>query len=119
MTDQAAVRAVLEEYVAACVAGSVDRLQAISHPGALMSGYLAGNYLMGSMEPFYAAVRSSPPPGAEYRAEIGPVDVAGAVASASLRERAYLGLDFVDLFHLARVDGRWLIVSKTFDSAQH
>ena len=117
MTDEAAVRAVLEEYVAACMAGSVERLQAIFHPEALMTGYLAGNYLMGSVEPFYDAVRNSAAPGADYHAEIGPVEVAGAVASAGVRERGYLGLDFTDFFHLARVHDRWLIVSKTFNSS--
>jgi hypothetical protein len=32
------------------------------------------------------------------------------VAACSVR----MGLDFIDYFHLVKVDGRWKIVSKTF-----
>ena len=61
VNDAAAARAVIEEYVNACNDGSVERLKAIFHPQALMSGYMMGDYLMGSPEPFFQAV-SSPPP---------------------------------------------------------
>jgi len=115
MNDESAVRAILDEYIAACVAGSVERLQAIFHPDALMTGFLAGQHLMGPVEPFYQAVRNTPPPGSEYHAVVSDIRVAGAIASASISEQGYLGLDFVDLFHLVRQQGDWKIVSKTFN----
>ena len=31
-----------------------------------------------------------------------------------MKEKGYLGLDFSNLFHLACVDGKWLILSKTY-----
>ena len=44
--------------------------------------------------------------------------VTGRIASATLQERGFLGLDFTDYFHLVEVDGQWQIVSKTFTTLQ-
>ena len=116
MTDTHAARAVIEEYVAACRARSVPRLKAIFHPDARMSGYLMEQCLVGSPEPFYDAVQHAPadPPGSGYEAQITSVDVAGRVASVTLKEKGFLGLSFTDYFHLVLADGQWRIVSKTF-----
>jgi hypothetical protein len=116
MSDEHDARAVIEEYVAACSVRSVERLKAIFHPDALMSGYLMDQSLVGTPQPFYDALAHAPadPPGRRYDAEITQVDVAGRIASVTLRERGFLGLDFIDYFHLVNVDGRWKIVSKTF-----
>ena len=53
-TDTDLARAIIQEYVDACNAGSVERLRAIFHDDALMSGYMMGKYLMGSPEPFFS-----------------------------------------------------------------
>ena len=117
MGDNTAARAVIEEYVAACKARSVERLKAIFHPQALMSGYLVEQCLVGSPQPFYDAVQHGPADaGDDYHAEITAVDVSGDVASVTLKEKGFLGLDFTDYFHLVKIDGRWLILSKTFTS---
>jgi hypothetical protein len=42
--------------VDACRTGDVERLKATFHPQALMSGYMMGEYLMGSPAPFFEAV---------------------------------------------------------------
>lgn len=115
-TEQA--RAVIQEYVDACRAGSVERLRAIFHEDALMSGYMMGKYLMGSPEPFFQAVEKPPPgvaPGGDYKGEITSVEVSGPVASITLRETGFMGVNFTDYFHLARVNGDWKIISKTFN----
>ena len=50
-------RQIIEEYVEACRIGSVDKLLAIFHPEALMSGYFSGEFYMGTPQPFYDEVR--------------------------------------------------------------
>lgn len=111
-------RAVIQEYVDACAAGSAERLRAIFHDNALMSGYMMGEYLMGSAEPFFHAVEN-PPPGADaggaYQAEITHVEVSGPVASITLKEAGFMGVNFTDYFHLAKVNDKWKIISKTFN----
>ena len=110
-------RAVIQEYVDACTVGSVDRLQAIFHPEALMSGFLQGEYYMGSPKPFFDAVQNSPAPdnnGDEYQGKITNVEIAGNTASVTLKEAGFMGTNFTDYFHLVLVDDDWKIVSKTF-----
>jgi hypothetical protein len=115
MSDVAAARAVIEEYVAACRVRSVDRLKAIFHPDALMTGYLMDQRLVGSTQPFYDTVRNAPTAaGGDYRADITRVDVAGRIASVTLEEQGFLGLSFTNYFDLLEADGRWQIVAKTF-----
>jgi len=102
--------------VAACRAFSVERLQAIFHPDARMSGFLGDQCLVGSPQPFFDAVRSAAGSGApsDYGTEITSVAVSGRVAAVTLEERGFLGMDFVDYFHLVKFDDGWKIVSKTF-----
>ena len=111
-------RAVIQEYVDACAAGSVERLRAIFHENALMSGYMMGEYLMGPPEPFFQVVENPPPgvnAGGAYQAEITHVEVSGPTASITLKEAGFMGMNFTDYFHLARVNGEWKIISKTFN----
>lgn len=116
MSETAAVRAVIEEYVAACRVRSVDRIKAIFHPDALMSGYLMEQRMLGTTQPFHEALVHGPAdaPGARYEAQITSVDVAGRIASVTLKEQGFLGLNFTDYFHLLQIEGQWKIVSKTF-----
>lgn len=113
----AAVRAVIEQYCEGARAGDLARVQATFHPDARMSGYLQGQAMVGTPEPFYDAVRNAPAPaksGEPYRKEIVRIDVAGPIASVTLVEGPYLGMHFTEFFHLLQLDGRWCIVSKTF-----
>lgn len=116
MSETAAARAVIEEYVAACRVRSVERLKAIFHPDAIMSGYLMEQQLVGSPQPFWDALVHAPadPPGARYEAQITSVDIVGRIASVTLKEQGFLGLSFTDYFHLVKIDGQWRIVAKTF-----
>ena len=118
-TEIAEARAVIEEYVNACNDGSVERLRAIFHEQALMSGYMMGEYLMGSPEPFFQVVENPPPEAPQtngnYKAEITSVEVSGPIASVTLKEAGFMGINFTDYFHLVKVEGSWKIVSKTFN----
>jgi hypothetical protein len=41
-------------------------------------------------------------------------EIIGNIANVTLKEKGYLGLNFTNLFQLARIDGAWLIVSKAY-----
>lgn len=110
----AAVRAVLDDYVKGSRDGDAALLRSIFHPNAVMTGSFRGRLLCGPPEPFFQSVASGGPAGADYGAEIVEIAVDGDVASATLLERGFAGLDFVDRFHLVEEDGRWRIVSKIF-----
>jgi len=111
-----AVRCVVQRYVEFSDTGDVEALKTLFHPNALMSGYLMGELGIGSTQPFFEAVTNvTPDNSSEYVAEIGAIEVAGNAASATLVEKNFLGMNFVDYFHLIKEDGEWRIVSKTFN----
>ncbi|MDO8861953.1 nuclear transport factor 2 family protein [Haliea sp. E1-2-M8] len=115
----AAVQVVIQSYVDACGRGDVLALRALFHPSAIMSGYLAGELVTGSPEPFFTAVGANPAPvasGLRYDARIDTVHMDGRIATAVLRETGYLGMDFVNHFQLLEIDGQWHIVAKLFES---
>ena len=117
MSEEQAVSAVVEAYVAACSAADTEALQAVFHPDANMSGYLAGQLLTGTPAPFIDAVANNPAPGPDYQSQISDVQVSGNIATATLREQGYMGLAFTNHFQLLKSDGQWSIVAKLFESS--
>lgn len=119
MTDQAAIAAVqtvVEAYVSACAKADTDALARVFHLDANMSGYLAGQCMTGTVAPFIDAVANNPAPGPDYQSQIDNIEVSGNIATARLREQAYMGLNFLNHFQLIKADGHWLIVAKLFES---
>lgn len=113
--DLAAVRDVIHLYIRGSE-GDVELLRSIFHPDALMSGYFQGHLGMGSPEPFFEEVAGmdSSQNDSAYRAEVESIDVTGNVATAKLVETGFLGTNFIDFFHLIRIDADWKIISKTY-----
>jgi hypothetical protein len=110
-------KSTITEYIEACRVGSVNRLQAIFHPKALMAGFFQGEYYMGSPEPFYDEVKDNPAPvetGTDYKGKITTVEISGDVASITLKETGYLNTNFTNWFHLAKLDGDWKIICKAY-----
>ncbi len=108
---------VITEYVEACRNGDVEKLRSLFSPSALMSGFYEGEFYIGSPDLFFDEVRDNPSPastGAEYIGEITSSEIIEDIASVTLIEKGYLGLNFSNLFQLARMDGSWVIVSKTY-----
>ncbi len=111
------VRGVVEQYVKGCQVGDVELLQSVFHADAQMVGFLGGNLLYGGAEPFYEAVSNNPSPqdsGADYQTEISDVVVAATVATATLKETGFMGMNFTNYFHFLLTDEGWKIVSKVF-----
>lgn len=52
--------------------------------------------------------------GANYKWYIRNIDLSNDAGVATLVETDYLGSDFVDYFSVAKIEGRWWIVNKTY-----
>lgn len=107
----------IETLVAACRSGDVEKLKSVFSNNALMTGYFNGEFYTGSAELFYDEVRDNPSPastGSEYIGEITSVEEYGDIANVTLREKGFLGANFINLFQLVRLDGSWLIYSKLY-----
>ena len=70
-----------------------------------------------SQKPFFDEIRDNgnlAKSGVAYTGDITRVEVAGDVASVTLKEEGYFGVSLTNWFHLAMLDGRWKIISKSY-----
>lgn len=108
------VRAVIDAYAEGTRTRDVGKLRECFADGAVMSGWLGPDLLVGGPEPFYGALEANEV-GPDYRSEVTEMRVEGPIAWAETREENLLGMSFVNRFHLVRgADDRWRIVSKLF-----
>ena len=118
-SEEQSVRAVVETYIAGTYEADADKLRGAFADNAAMSGYLDGQLLEGTPEPFIQDVTSKPSlksSGAGYEANIEHVSITGNVASVVMRETGFGPFNFTNYFHLLQKNGEWKIVSKTFTS---
>ncbi len=111
------VQATLEKYIEGLRTGNVELLKSIFDPHARLHGYLMGNFVNGPLDMFLADVASRPPPvesGEPFRASIVSIHVIGRIATATVVEESYFGLNFMDQFQLLETDRGWIIVDKLF-----
>jgi hypothetical protein len=120
-SPEAQVERVMERYVDAVYIADIDALKTLFHPEAAMSGYLGDTLLTGGPEPFFADLAGRPSMEQEkapYKAKVRDIHTSGLTASLRLEETGFFGtLNFVNYFHLLKIDGQWRIVSKLFQPA--
>ena len=117
--DDSAVREVLDQYIKSSYEGDVPALKFVFHPAALMAGYLEDTLEIGSTEPFYADFTNAPAPkatGEAYSASISFIQIAGRIASAGITERNLLGYNYINHLQLVKIEGKWLIVAKAYET---
>ena len=115
--DYASVRTVIENYIKGSYTADTDLLKRCFHPDALMSGYYRGDLEIGSPQPFFDQLESEPSSkssGENYQAEISFIHIAGRMASAGVVEDNLLGSNYVNHFHLLKIDDQWRIISKIY-----
>jgi len=118
--EYAAVRHLLQQYIEGSYTANVDLLKTCFHADAVMSGYLEDELDIGTPQPFYdelEAATSSREAGENYLGEIGFIHICGPIASASVVEANLLGVNYVNHFHLLKIEGAWRIVSKIYTDA--
>jgi len=115
--EYAAVRHLLQQYIEGSYTANVDLLKTCFHADAAMSGYLQAELDIGTPQPFYdelEAATSSKEAEENYLGEIGFIHICGPMASASVVEANLLGVNYVNHFHLLKIEGAWRIVSKIY-----
>ncbi|MCJ7832593.1 MAG: nuclear transport factor 2 family protein [Actinobacteria bacterium] len=112
--DQEEIAAVVQAYVDGCSRVDVELLRSAFVDSARMYGNFDGTHYDVPIQEFFDDVAGSPAPGSGYRSHVERVDVVGDGAIAVLAEEDYQGVDYVNLFSLIKVEGRWKITCKTF-----
>jgi hypothetical protein len=114
MDDYDAIERVVQLYIDGAN-GDVGKLEQAFHADARMYGHVGPMETYVPIGEFFKIVANNPGlAGANYRARITSIQAVGDAAVAVLEEQDYMGCDFVDFFSLARIDGRWQIVNKTY-----
>lgn len=113
-TEEAGVRAALEHYLQGHATGDGAHFRMAFHPEAKLF-WVVGDTLRQMTAEQYAANASGRPPAdeAQRRRRILHVDVSGTVAVAKV-ELDYPTRHFIDYMSLAKVNGAWKIVNKSY-----
>lgn len=110
------IRSTIELYIDGTKKADIEKLRYVFDSKAVMSGYLVDNQMTcASTELFFNDIKGkqiSP----KYDAQIVSIDITDKIATATLIEKDLLGLNFVNYFHLQKIDEKWKIVSKCFTS---
>jgi hypothetical protein len=115
-TDRDAITAVVQLYIDGSATGDSSKFKEAFHPDARMYGSLGDQRLDMPIAELYPMLEAQPMDvGGSYEASVTAVDQVGDAAIARLEESGCWGnVSFVDFFLLARIDGSWKIVSKSF-----
>jgi hypothetical protein len=106
----------IDLYVEGCREGDAAKLREAFHPDARMWGSMSGERYDEPIAEMIALVDGSPVDvDGSYQARVASVEQTEDVASVVLIEEGFWGsVSFLDYFDLARIDGTWKIVNKTF-----
>ncbi len=111
-----AIAKVLGLYMDGSAQGDAEKLKEAFHPDARMFGSLGGHRFDVPIQTLFEITAQGPADTAgRYRGRIVSITQVGDAASAMIAEDGFWGqVSFVDFFNLAKIDGRWQIVNKTF-----
>jgi putative lumazine-binding protein len=111
--ESAAIEAAVGHYFAAVGRGEPEELPRAFHPDALMQSVQNGTLVRVSQTEWAhrLAAAPSPPPAAVRRIE--SIDLEGTAAAVKA-VADFPTFQFLDYLLLLKLDGRWLIVAKTF-----
>ena len=114
-TRVAEVQEILDAYIRGTRDGDAALLGSLFHPRAVVAGYVGAEFTVRSPDSFIERAATTPA-GADYRAAVTKVAVAGDTANGTIVEDGlWDGLCFVNHFHLVRdPGGAWVITAKLF-----
>ena len=118
MEQEAEIRKVIELYTQGTYEGEAAKLEESFHEKAVMNGYLGGQLLMATPEPFIAEVCKAPMNQSDfdYSPVVTEMSIEGKVATVTLVETYPDGMSFTNYFHLIDDGNGWKIISKLFAS---
>ena len=115
--DYRAIAEVLNQYIAGCRQGQSSIMKPAFAPQATMysidpEGKLSG----GAITVLFEGIDTHFHPSPDAEAEVTRIEIVGTAASARIDANGMSGLSFTDFFHLLKIDGNWLVISKVFQT---
>ena len=103
-------------YMEGASKGDVGKLKEAFHEDARMFGQIDNLRYDMPITDYFDMAAARPADTGTYRGRVLSVQQVGAAAMAVVAEDKYWGtVSFIDFLSLARIDGTWKIVNKTFE----
>ena len=117
--ELSAIRDVAEKYAEGCQTGNIALLRSIFHPQAMMYGVSGDNVVMTPIEGLYAYIEANDPPqktGEPHQSIVSAIRVEGNAATVETVQESAFGSDYTNFFQLLKIEGKWMIVSKSYNA---
>ena len=117
--ELSAITHVINKYAEGCHTGDIALLREAFHPQAMMYGSSGDQTIVAPIEGLYAFVEANEPPaksGEPHQCFISSIQYSGGAANVEMIQEAGYGHDYTNYFQLVKVEGQWLIVSKTYNA---
>ena len=114
-----AITDTIDLYVKGLHDGDIEILKKAFHPKAMMYGVSQKAVTIVEIEGLYGFVSSNNPPsktGEPHQCTITSIQHDGNAAAVEMIEESAYGNNYTNYFHLLKIDGTWVIVSKTYNT---
>ncbi len=113
-SEEAAVRAAIEHYFQGQATGQGEHFRKVFHPDSKLFFIRDGKVTQWTAEEYISRAGGKPAPDeARRKRRIDSVDIAGDAAFVKLT-LDYPTVVFTDYMSMLKIDGKWMIVNKTF-----
>ena len=113
-SEEAAVREAIQHYFQGHATGQGEHFRKVFHPDAKLFFIREGKLTQWTAEEYISRASGKPPEDeAQRKRIIDSVDIAGNAAFVRIT-LDYPKVVFTDYMSMLKVDGRWVIVNKTF-----
>ena len=110
-----AIVAVLNKYNDGCKQAKSSIMKpAFSEQATMFSVGADGRLAGGAIQNLFDGIDRDFRPSPEAQAAIVRIEIVGTAASARIDANDVSGLCFTDFFHLLKIEGTWIVISKIF-----
>ncbi|WPN26718.1 nuclear transport factor 2 family protein [Pseudomonas marginalis] len=115
--DYQAITEVLNKYIEGCKQAKSSIMKPAFNEHATMYSVGADGKLDGGAIPIlFEGIDKNFRPSPDAQAAITRIEIVGNAASARIDANSMSGLSFTDFFQLLKVEGKWTVVSKIFQT---
>ncbi len=112
-----AITEVLNKYIEGCKQAKSSIMKPAFNEHATMYSVGADGKLAGGAIPIlFDGIDKGFRPSPDAQAAIVRIEIVGTAASARIDANDMSGISFTDFFHLLKVEGKWTVVSKIFQT---
>jgi len=117
--DRAAVEAAVHTYLDGLYEGDADKIASVFHPTSALAQMHEGQLQITPRDSWLAGVRTRPSPkakGLPRHDEVVSIDIAGPTMAFVKLKCAIPPRYFTDQLSLLKIDGRWQVAQKVFQT---